>query len=252
MTSFASTVSFGGAAGVTGTSGAFTSGVLSGASVTPTVAGSGLTVTVNDGSGHTGSATIATINAAAASKLVYTTVPATGTAGTAFSVTVQSQDAYGNPSSPTSATTITLSKATGGGTLSGTLTGTIATNANSVTISTPVYSKSDTMTLTATATAGETSLTAVTSGNILFSAGAATKLAFTSVPITGTVGTNFSVTVQSQDANGNPSSPTSATAITLSKATGSGTLSGTLTGSIATTTRTASQFQRRSIRRRTR
>ena len=129
-----------------------------------------------------------------------------------------------------------MSKATGGGTLSGTLTGSIATSANSVTISTPVYSKSDTMTLTATATTGETSLTAATSGNIVFSAGPATHLAFTSVPITGTVGTAFSVTVQSQDANGNPSNPTSATTITLSKASGSGTLSGTLTGSIATTT----------------
>jgi hypothetical protein len=48
-----------------------------------------------------------------------------------------------------------LSKASGGGTLSGTLTGTIPTSGNSVTISTPVYSKSDTMTLTATATAGD-------------------------------------------------------------------------------------------------
>ena len=94
-----------------------------------------------------------------ATKLVYTTVPSTGTAGTAFSVTVQSQDAYGNPADVSSATTITLSKTTGGGSLSGTLTGTIASGANSVTISTPVYSKADTMTLTATATAGMTGLT---------------------------------------------------------------------------------------------
>ena len=173
-------------------------------------------------------------SAGAATKLVYTTVPSTGTAGTAFGVTVQSQDANGNPSSPTSSTTITLSKATGGGTLSGTLTGTILSSGNSVTISTPVYSKSDTMTLTATATAGETSLTAVTSGSIVFSAGAATELVYTTVPSTGTAGTAFSVTVQSQDANGNPSSPTSNTTITLSKATGGGTLSGTLTGTILT------------------
>jgi hypothetical protein len=112
----------------------------------------------------------------AVTKLVYTTVPSTGTAGTAFSVTVQSQDAKGNPSSPTSNTPITLSKATGGGTPSGKLKGTIATSGNSVTIATPVYSKSDTMTLTATATAGETSLPAVTSGGIVFSAGAPNML----------------------------------------------------------------------------
>ena len=82
-----------------------------------------------------------------------------------------------------------------------------------MTISTQVYSKSDTMTLTATATAGETSLTVVTSGNIVFSAGPAAKLVYTTVPSTGTAGTAFSVTVQSQDANGNPSSPTSNTTI---------------------------------------
>jgi hypothetical protein len=116
----------------------------------------------------TGSQTGITVNAGAATKLAYTTVPTTGTAGTAFSVTVQSQDANGNPASPTSSTTITLSKVTGGGTLTGTLTGTIATSGNSVTISTPVYSIADTMTLKATATIGETSLTAVTSGNIVF------------------------------------------------------------------------------------
>lgn len=173
--------------------------------MTPKVAGSNLTVTVNDGSGHTGSATIATVNPGAATKLAYTTVPSTGTAGTAFSVTVQAQDANGNPSSPTSSTTITLSKATGGGTLSGTLTGTIPTSGNSVTISTLIYSKADTMTLTATATAGETSLTAVTSGNIVFSAGAAAKLAFTTQPGGGTGGTAWTTqpVVTLQDANGN-------------------------------------------------
>jgi len=162
----------------------------------------------------TGYLTVA--NGPPASKLVYTTVPATGTAGTAFSVTVQSQDASGNPASPTSNTTITLSKATGGGTLSGTLTGTIPTSGNSVTIPTPVYSKSDTMTLTATATAGETGLTAVTSGGIVFSAGAATQLAFTSTAVTAAAGVaSSSITVQRQDQSGNPTT-TGATSVTLS------------------------------------
>ena len=172
-------------------------------------------------------------SAGTATKLAYTTVPSTGTAGTAFSVTVQSQDANGNPANLASSTTITLSKATGAGTLSGTLAGSIGSGANSVTIATPVYSKSDTMTLTATASGGDT-LTAVTSGNIVFSAGTATKLAYTTVPSTGTAGTAFSVTVQSQDANGNPANLAStSTTITLSKASGAGTLSGTLTGTIA-------------------
>ncbi|MCX6896375.1 MAG: Ig-like domain repeat protein [Verrucomicrobia bacterium] len=63
---FSGTVAFGGTAGVTGTSAAFTAGVLSGVSVTPTLAGSGLTLTVNDGSGHSGSTSIATVNKGAA------------------------------------------------------------------------------------------------------------------------------------------------------------------------------------------
>src|ERR1019366_4549619 len=120
--------------------------------------------------------------------------PATGTAGTAFSVTVQSQDAGGNPTNLASATTITLSIATGGGTLSGTLTGSIGIGANSVTIATPVYSKSDTLTLTATASGGVT-LTAVTSGNIVFSAGAVTAAQSTVASVTADGSTTSTITV---------------------------------------------------------
>jgi trimeric autotransporter adhesin len=60
-TSFTGTVTFGGTGGFTGTSASFTAGVLSGVSVTPTVAGSNLTFTVDDGASHTGSASITTI-----------------------------------------------------------------------------------------------------------------------------------------------------------------------------------------------
>lgn len=169
------------------------------------------------------------VNPGAATKLVYTSVPTTGSAGTSFSVTVQSQDANGNPSSPTSATTITLSKASGGGTLSGTLTGSISTSATSVTISGIVYSKADTMTLTASATAGETSLTAVTSGNIVFSAGNLDHFSFATIG-TQTAGAPFSITITAMDAFGN----------TVTSFSGNGdkvvlTSSGTLVGSPITT-----------------
>jgi autotransporter-associated beta strand protein len=60
-TSFTGTVTFGGTGGFSGTSASFTAGVLSGVSVTPTVAGSNLTFTVDDGASHTGSVTITTI-----------------------------------------------------------------------------------------------------------------------------------------------------------------------------------------------
>jgi methionine-rich copper-binding protein CopC len=62
VTSFTGTVTFGGTGGFSGTSANFVDGVLSGVSVMPTMAGSDLTLTVNDGAGHAGSATIAIIN----------------------------------------------------------------------------------------------------------------------------------------------------------------------------------------------
>ena len=134
---------------------------------------------------------------------MYTVVPSTGTAGTAFSVTVQSQDVNGNPSNLASATTITLSKATGSGTLSGVLTGSIGIGSNSVTIATPVYSMADVMTLTATASGGVT-LTAVTSGNISFSAGAVDHFIISTITTPQTVGTAITgITLTAQDINNN-------------------------------------------------
>jgi autotransporter-associated beta strand protein len=60
-TSFTGTVTFGGTGGFSGPSATFTAGVLNSVSVTPTVSGSNLTLTVNDGASHTGTATITTI-----------------------------------------------------------------------------------------------------------------------------------------------------------------------------------------------
>jgi methionine-rich copper-binding protein CopC len=63
-TGFTGTVTFGGTGGFSGTSASFTAGVLTNVSLTPTVAGSNLTLTVSDGASptpHTGSTVIATI-----------------------------------------------------------------------------------------------------------------------------------------------------------------------------------------------
>lgn len=54
VTGFSGSVTFGGTAGITGTSDNFVNGVLTNVSITPTVAGTGCTFTVDDGSGHTG------------------------------------------------------------------------------------------------------------------------------------------------------------------------------------------------------
>jgi trimeric autotransporter adhesin len=195
-------------------------------------AGTGYTLTATSGSLTTATSSAFNVTGGAATHLVYTTVPSTGTAGTAFSVTVQSQDANGNPASPTSNTTITLSKATGSGTLSGTLTGSISTSANSVTISTPVYSAASTMTLTTAATAGETSLTAVTSGNIVFSAGAIDHFAISAISSPQTAGTAFTITtITAQDTNNNTATSFTST-VTFGGTAGVTGTSGTFTAGV--------------------
>ena len=109
VTSFTGPVTFSGTAGVTGTSGPFTSGVLNSASVVATVAGSSQTVIVTDGTGHTGMATIVVISAYAQLQILMpgeTAAPGTPTgktgtpnpevAGTSYNVTINAVDANFN------------------------------------------------------------------------------------------------------------------------------------------------------------
>ena len=103
----------------------------------------------------------------APTKLAFTSVPVYPPAGYPFSVTVQAQDANGKPQNVTCATTVQLSKSSGSGTLSGTVSGTIVNGSSSVVISGMVYSAADTMALTATAISGM-SLTAAASPPITF------------------------------------------------------------------------------------
>ena len=60
-----------------------------------------------------------------------------------------------------------------------------------------------------------------------------TKLGFSAVPASPTMGESFSVTVQAQDANNYAHNVTSDTAVELSVTSGSGSLSGTTTGTIS-------------------
>ena len=94
---FSGTVDFSGTAGITGTSVAFTAGVLSGVSVTPTVAGSGLTFIVTDPvSGKTGTSTF-DVSPGALDHFAITGIASPETAGTAISnITLTAQDANHN------------------------------------------------------------------------------------------------------------------------------------------------------------
>ncbi len=215
---------------------------FSGNALSIDLVGNGYTLVATDGTLTSAISSPFNITAAAGppAKLAFTVVPSSGTAGTAFSVTVQSQDSAGVPSPVTSDTTITLGQASGGGTLSGTLTGVIGNGTHSVTITTPIYSTSDTMTLTATPTMGMTLLTPVTSGNIVFSAGAAAKLAITTQPGGGMAGDALSTqpAVTLQDAYGNTVMGTAqnVTLAILNNAGPGGVLSGTKTVAVNTGT----------------
>jgi hypothetical protein len=175
------------------------------------------------------------ITAAAASKLsVSAPSPATPTAGGNFSVTVTSQDQFGNTSNVVATTGVSLAVSTGTGLLGGTTSRNITSGSSSVTFTNLTYTKAENgVVLTATATSGD-SLTAANSPAFNVTANTATKLAIISVNggVNPAAGSPFNVVIQSQDANGNPSNVVGATGITLARQAGTGTLGGTTTGTI--------------------
>ncbi|MDD2331188.1 MAG: hypothetical protein PHI68_00905, partial [Candidatus Cloacimonetes bacterium] len=98
--------------------------------------------------------------AAIATKLAITSIdPASPYINTAFSVSIQSLGDDNAPVNVDEDTQITLSLATGTGTLSGTLTGTILTGSNSASLSGVLYNTAETgVSITASATSGQTLL----------------------------------------------------------------------------------------------
>ncbi len=95
VTSYTSTVTYSGTAGVTGNSAAFSAGRLASVSVTPTLAGSGKTFIVT-GSGKTGTSTF-TVNPGALNYFGISTIASPQTAGTAITgITLTAQDLYNN------------------------------------------------------------------------------------------------------------------------------------------------------------
>ena len=148
------------------------------------------------------------------------------TAGTGFSVVVQSQNGAGTAANVVSNTAISLSLNTGNGILGGTLTGTIPAGTNSVTISGVTYTKAESgVVLTATRTSGDT-LTAGNSGSFTINAGAVTaaQSAVSASPtsVAADNHTTSTITVILNDAYGNP---VSGKTVTLAKSGGSSTIS---------------------------
>ena len=193
-------------------------------------AGTGYTLTASATGLTSATSSAFNISAAAATKLAFTTQPASANAGSAIagppSVTVQ--DNFGNTVTSSSASiTIAIGTNPGGGSLSGTLT----MNATSgvASFSNLSVNKSGAgYTLTASATG----LTGATSGGFNIAAGAAAKLAYTTAPGNSTAGNTIagppSVTVQDSFGNTVTSSIASIT-VAIGINPGSGTLSGTTT-----------------------
>ena len=180
--------------------------MLNNASVTPTVAGSSLTVTVTDGSSHNGSATITTVNPGTAAKLVFTTSPSGATAGSAFTgqPVVQTEDTYGNLSTVGlgSSVTVTIAIKTGTGTLQGTTSYDIGTGGGhgngTITGSGLRIDQATSFTLKATG-----SLTEGDSGSFTVSPASANAYVIAANTTTPTAGVSDQLTIKLVDQFGN-------------------------------------------------
>ena len=179
-----------------------------------------------------GSLTFATtgnivISAAAASAVVLAQVPTTGTVGSKLaSFTATIKDAYGNTvTSNTSTVTIAVTSGPGGFTSGSTLTASAVSGV--ATFSNLTLNTAGTYIFTAT----DPSLTSAITGNIVIGVGAASKLAITQVPTTGTAGTALTaLKVAIQDSNGNViTSDTSTVTIAMQSGPGGLTSGSTLT-----------------------
>ena len=115
-----------------------------------------------------------------ATKLVITSAPASATAGTDFSITVQVQDGGGSPVNVSADTTVSLTSS-GLGTLSGE-TAIIPAGQNSVTLNTVQDIKAETITLTATRIDGDLIADSDPSSPITINAGAASQLSVETAP----------------------------------------------------------------------
>jgi hypothetical protein len=172
---------------------------------------------------------LTTASSSTPTKLAITAInPASPTAGMSFSVTVQAQDGSNVAQNVSVNTDVSLSVNTGTGALGGTITGTIAANTSSVVITGVTYSVSENgVVLTATRTSGD----ALTPGNsATFNVlSPASQLAFVGVPGSGTATTNLSsFTVEARRPDNTVDNTYTGT-ITITKASGPGTLSGTTT-----------------------
>ena len=145
------------------------------------------------------------------------------TAGSTFPVVVKTTDQFGNPVNTGPAVGFSLSVVSGGGTLGGTTTGTIAAGTNNTTIN-PSYTKAESgVVLRATQTSGSPpALGTGDSASFTVNPGAATKLVFTSSTASVASGSTKTLTAAVEDANSNVVTSDNATVVVFSQTAGAG------------------------------
>ena len=193
------------------------------------LAGTNYTLTATSGSLTAGISNAITVNAGAATKLVFGVQPSNTQFSTpiAPSVTVLVEDAGGDVINSSASITMAIGTNPSGGTLSGTLT-VAAVNGTATFSNLSINNIGVGYTLHATATG----LTAVTSSAFNITAGPPTKLIFGVQPSNTAVGATITpaVTVQVEDAGGHVvTTSTASVSMGFGANPGSGTLSGTTT-----------------------
>jgi hypothetical protein len=183
------------------------------------------TLTASDGSLTSATSGDFTVTPAAASQLVYDVQPSDVTAGLADSpsIVVDIEDQFGNIVTSDSSN-MTLSVASGPGSLSGTVT--VAASSGVVTLSNVILDTAGNHTLTAS----EGGLTPATSNSFVVSPAAAAKMVYGVQPsdVTAGVADSPSIVVDIEDQFGNIVTSDSSS-VTIAVATGPGLPTGTLT-----------------------
>jgi hypothetical protein len=214
------------------------------ATFSSTDTGTGKIQAVKSGRTPTASGTI-TVKAAAPSALTINTQPsATATAGQNFAQqpVIHVVDVFGNRVKSNNSIQITAARAAGSGTLQGTKTLTVAQGA--ATYTNLKHNVANTISIQFSASG----FSSVTSSDITVNAAAASKLGFTTQPQKGSRNNalNPGPTVQIQDTFGNSVSQ-SGTNITITKASGPGSIRNNSTTQVATNTNGAAVFDNLSL-----
>jgi autotransporter-associated beta strand protein len=199
-------VTYSGTANITGTSSSFTSGNLTGVSITPTVVGGNKTFIIT-GAGKTGTATF-NVQPAAAASFTVAGFPSPQALSTAGNVTVTAKDAFGNIAT---GYTGTVRFTSGDSTANLPSNYTFVAGDNGVhTFSGVTFNTANQYTLTATDTV-TSSITGSQSGIVISPDDAAVSLAVSGFPSPQSAGTAGSITVTAKTSGGTTSTSYSGT-----------------------------------------